>query len=58
MSPAIVLGKILGMFVNTLSADGMYPVQDCEKLQLPSQMHLSEKPKAFSQLFVPFLEST
>ena len=58
MSPAIVLGKILGMFVNTLSADGMYPVQDCEKLQLPSQMHLSEKPKAFSQFFVPFLEST
>ena len=58
MSPAIVLGKILGMFVNTLSADGVYPVQDCEKLQLPSQMHLSEKPKAFSQLFVPFLEST
>ena len=58
MSPAIVLGKILGMFVNKLSADGMYPVQDCEKLQLPSQMHLSKKPKAFSQLFLPFLEST
>ena len=56
MSRAIVLGEILGMFVKTLSADGMYPVQDCDKFQLQSQMQLSEKPKAFSRLFVPFLE--
>ena len=33
MSP-LVIGEILGMFVNTLTADGMYPVQDCENLQL------------------------
>ena len=57
MSP-LVLGEILGMFVNALTADGKYPVQDCEKLLLPSQMHISEKRKAFSQLFIPFLEST
>ena len=52
-----MLGEILGVFVNRLTADGMYPVQDCDKLQIPSQMHISEKPKAFSRLFVPFLES-
>ena len=53
-----MLGEILGVFVNRLTADGMYPVQDCDKLQIPNQMHISEKPKAFSRLFVPFLEST
>ena len=57
MSP-LVLAEILGVFLNTLTADGTYPVQDCEKLQLPSQMQLCEKPKAFSRLSIPFLEST
>ena len=46
------------MFVKTLTANSMYPLQDCGKLQLPSEMHISEKPKAFSQLFIPFLESS
>ena len=55
---AIVLGQILGVFVNTLTADGKYPVQGCENLQLPIQMQLSEKRKTFSEFFVPFLEST
>ena len=57
MSP-LVLGEILGVFVNTLTADGKYPVQGCENLQLPIQMQLSEKRKTFSEFFVPFLEST
>ena len=57
MSP-LVLGEVLVVFVNTLTADSKYPVQDCENLFLPIQMQLSEKPKAFSQLFIPFLEST
>ena len=57
MSP-LVLREILGFFINTLTADGKYPVQDCENLQLPVQIQLSEKPKAFSERFVPFLEST
>ena len=46
------------MFVNTLTADGKYPVRYCGKLQLPIQMQLSEKRKNYSQSFVPFLEST
>ena len=57
MSP-LVLFKILRVFVNTLIADGKYPVQDCENLQLPIQMQLSEKRKTFSEFFVPFLDTT
>ena len=57
MSP-LVTDEILGVFVNTLTADGKYPVQGCENLQLPIQMQLSDKQNNFSQFFVPFLEST
>ena len=57
MSP-LVLGEILGMFVNTLTADGRYPVQGLQNLTVPFQIQLSEKRKTFDQFFVPFLEST
>ena len=50
----LVLGKILGVFVKTLTADGKYPVQYCENLQLPIQMQLSEKRKTFSPFFFFF----
>ena len=40
MSP-LVLGEVLGVFVNTLTADGNYPVQDSENLQVLIQMQLS-----------------
>ena len=53
-----MLGEILEVFVNTVTADGKYPVQGCENLQLPIQMQLSEKQKTFPQFFVWFLEST
>ena len=33
--------EILGVFVNTLTADDKYAVQDCEKLPFPSQRQLS-----------------
>ena len=46
------------MFVNTLSADGKYPVEYYGNFQLPIQMQVSEKRKSFSQFFVPFLECT
>ena len=52
---ALPLGQILGMFVNT--ADGKYPVQGFENLQIPFQMQLPEKQKIFSELVVAFLES-
>ena len=47
-----MLGEILEVFVNTVTADGKYPVQGCENLQLPIQMQLSEKQKTFPQFFV------
>ena len=54
----LVLGKILGAVLKTLTGDGKYPVQGCENLQLPIQMQLSEKRKTFSEFFVPFLDTT
>ena len=57
MSP-LVLGEIVGVFVNTLTSDGKYPVQGCENLELPIQTQLSEKRKSFSEVFVPILDST
>ena len=44
----LVLGKILGVYVNTLTANAKDPVQDCQNLQLPFQMELSQKQKRFS----------
>ena len=44
MSP-LVLGETLGVFVNTLTADEKYPVQECENLQLPIQLQLSQNEK-------------
>ena len=49
---SLVLGEILGVFVNTLAADVKYPAQGCENLQVPIQMQLSEKGKTFSEFFV------
>ena len=53
---ALVLSEILGVFVTTLTDNAKYPVQDCDNLQLPIQMQLSQKRKTFSQFFVPLLE--
>ena len=55
--PTLVLGEILGVFVKTLTADAKYPAQNCENLQLSTQIQLSEKRKTFSDFFIPFLES-
>ena len=57
MSP-LVLAEIVGVFVNTLTSDGKYPVQGCENLELPIQTQLSEKRKSFCEVFVPILDST
>ena len=50
----LVLGEVFERFVNTLTADGKYPDQDCQKLQLPIQMQLSEKSKKNSHFFSHF----
>ena len=56
MSP-LVLGEILGVFLNTLTSDGKYHVQGCENLQLKFQCNYLKNKNIFSN-FVPFLEST
>ena len=53
MSP-LVFGEILRMFVNTLTIAGKYPVEGCENLQLPIQMQLSAKQKAFLNFLFHF----
>ena len=40
---SLVLRKVLVVFIKRLTPDGMYPVQDCENLQIPIQMRLSQK---------------
>ena len=55
---SLVVREILAWFVNTLTADRNYDVQDWENLPLPLQLQFSERPKTFSQFFVLFLEST
>ena len=45
------------VFLNTWTADYKYSVPDCENLQFPIQMQLSSKPKTFSGLFLPLMES-
>ena len=39
----LVLCEILGVFVNTLTTDAKYPVEDGENFPLLIQMQLSEK---------------
>ena len=46
MSPLVLRG-ISEVFVNTLTANGKYPVQYCKNLQLPIQVQLSDNWKTF-----------
>ena len=54
----LLMDEILRVFVNTLTPDDKYRVQDSENLTLPIQKEFSEKRKTFSQFFVLFLEFT
>ena len=53
MAP-LVLCEIFGVFLNTLTSDGNYPVQDCQYLRLPIRMQLSGKPTRFSHFLCDF----
>ena len=50
MSP-LLLPEILFVFLDTLTADAKYRVEDCGILLLPIQMQLSEKRKIFFHFF-------
>ena len=54
----LVLCKILGLFVNTLSEDDRYCLLYKDNLLQPIQILLSKKQKTFSEFFSPFLKST
>ena len=54
----LVLCKILGLFVNTLSENDRYCLLYKDNLLQPIQIILSQKQKTFSQFFSPFLKST
>ena len=54
----LVLCKILGLFVNTLSEDDKYCVLYRDNLTQPIQILLSQKQKNFSEFFSPFFKTT
>ena len=51
MSP-LLLGEILGVFVDTSPDDAKDPVEYYDNLRLPIQMQLSGKQKPFSESFL------
>ena len=53
----LVLCKILGLFVNTLSEDDRYCLLYKDNLLQPIQILLSQKQKTFSQFGSAFLKS-
>ena len=55
---AFVRSKILGLFVNTLTAEYMYSRRNMHTLTQQVQTPLSLKQKIFSRFFIAFLKST
>ena len=54
----LVRSEILGLFVNTSTADGKYSRHNRENFLQKIQMRLYQKTKTFSDLFIAFLKST
>ena len=54
----LVLCKILGLFVNTLTDDGKYSLLYRDNLMQQIQILLSQKPKTFSKLSSQILKPT
>ena len=54
----LVIGQILGLFVNTLTTDDKYSLRNSEFLLQTIEMQLSKKQKTFSQFFANFLKIT
>ena len=55
---ALVRSKILGLFVNTLTAEYKYSRRNMRTLAQQVQTPLSLKQKIFSGFFIAFLKST
>ena len=54
----LVISKILGLFVNTLTAEYMYSGRNMQTFTQQVQTPLSLKQKTFSGFFIAFLKST
>ena len=54
----LVLCKISGLFLNTVTDDDKYCLLYRDNLTQPIQILLSQKQKTFSQFFSAFLKST
>ena len=54
----LVLRKILGLFVNTMTDNDKYSLFDRDNLTQPIQILLSQKQRTFSECFSAFLKST
>ena len=55
---ALVRSKIVGLFVNTLTAEYMYSGRNMQTFTQQVQMPLSLKQKSLSPFFISFLKST
>ena len=53
----LAICKILGLFVDTLTADDNYSLLNNDNLAQPIQIQLSKKQKYFSQFFSAFFKS-
>ena len=51
-----VIYKILGLFINTLTADGKYSLHNWENFLQPIRMLLLKKPRTFCQIFIAFFK--
>ena len=49
----LVISSIIGLFVNTMTADDTYSLNNSENLQQPIQMQLSKKRKFFASFLKP-----
>ena len=54
----LVISEILGLFVNTLTANDKYSLHNIVNLRKSDQMELYKKQKTFSQFSAPFLKSS
>ena len=54
----LVRSEILGLFVNTLTAEYQYSRRNMQNLVQKLQTQLSQKGKAFSGFFIAFLKCT
>ena len=52
------VSEILGVFVNTLTADDKYFLRNRKNLPQPIELPLSKIQKSFSQFFAAYLKST